>query len=162
MIKDGRCRTNVNRLVHWIRRAFRWGVEEELVPVSIHQALTAVTGLRAGRTEAKESNPVLPVPDSVIDQTLPYLPPVVADMVRFQRLTGCRPSEVCMLRPCDVDRSEVVWRYTPQRHKTEHHGHERVIMVGPKAQTVLMPYLLRETAYDLTTSYQIAMAYSPA
>ncbi len=25
-------------------------------------------------------------------------------MVRFQRFTGCRPNEVCIIRPCDVDR----------------------------------------------------------
>ena len=30
---------------------------------------------------------------TVVDATLPHLPAVVADMVRFQRLTGARPSE---------------------------------------------------------------------
>ncbi len=48
-----------------------------------------------------------------MDSTLPYLPAVVADMVRFQRLTGARPGEVCQLRPCDVDWSGDVWEYRP-------------------------------------------------
>ena len=66
-----------------------------------------------------------------------------ADMVRFQRLTGVRPSEVCIIRPGDVERSDDVWQYRPESHKTEHHGRERVIFIGPKAQDVLRPYLLR-------------------
>ncbi len=69
-------------------------------------------------------------------------------MVKFQRLTGCRPGEVCQLRPGDIDRSGEVWVYRPGSHKTEHHDRERVIFIGPKAQAVIMSYLLREaTAY---------------
>ena len=82
--------------------------------------------------------------DDVVDATLPHLSEVVADMIRFQRLTGCRPGEVCILRPCDVDTSGDVWIYRPESHKTEHHGRERVICIGPKGQDVLRPYLLRE------------------
>ena len=40
-----------------------------------------------------------------MNATLPDLPKVVADMVRFERLTGCRPGEVCQLRPADLDRT---------------------------------------------------------
>jgi len=72
-----------------------------------------------------------------------HLSPVVADMVRFQRLTGCRPGEVCAVRPRDVDQSGNVWEYRPESHKTEHHDRERVIFIGPRAQDVLRPYLLR-------------------
>ncbi len=79
-----------------------------------------------------------------VNPTLEHLPPVVADMVRFQRLTGCRPEEVCKLRPCDVELTAPSWAYRPESHKTEHHGRERVIFIGPKAQDVLRPYLLRD------------------
>ena len=69
-------------------------------------------------------------------------------MVRFERQTGCRPSEVCQLRPGDVDRTGDVWTYRPGSHKTGHQGRERVIFIGPKAQAVIRPYLLRDaTAY---------------
>ena len=56
-----------------------------------------------GRTEARETAPILPVDDAVVDATLPHLPAVVADMVRLQRLDRLRPGEVCSLRPCDVE-----------------------------------------------------------
>ncbi len=67
-------------------------------------------------------------------------------MVKFQRLAGCRPGEVCQLRPMDLDRSGEVWQYRPASHKTEHHNRERVIFIGPKAQTIILPYLLRDAA----------------
>ena len=56
--------------------------------------------------------------DAVVEATLPYLPDIVADMVRVQRLTGARPGEACSLRPADIDRTEAVWKWKPPHHKT--------------------------------------------
>jgi integrase len=144
LVKQGYVRSAINGRVDRICRIFRWAASKELLPAGIYQALRAVPGLRRGRSEAAESKPVRPVADPVVDATLPHLSPIVADMVRFQRLTGARPGEVCIMRPCEVDRSGEVWEYRPSRHKTEHHGQERLILIGPKAQAVLAPYLLRE------------------
>lgn len=83
----------MNCLAETIQRAFRWGVSQEMLPEAVYRALTTVMGLRKGRTEARETRPVRPVADEVVDVALPYLPAIVADMVRFQRLTGCRPAE---------------------------------------------------------------------
>jgi integrase len=143
MVEAGCSRPYINKLMPIIIRAFKWAAAEELIPAGIYHALRTVEGLRKGRTTAREPAPVQPVDDAVIEATLPHLPLVVIDMVRFQRLTGCRPGEVCQLRPGDIDRSEEVWAYRPASHKTEHRGKERVIFIGPKAQAVLRPYLLR-------------------
>ena len=113
------CRKTVNHLASTVRRMFRWGVTKELVPVTVYQALRAVPNVPKGRTAVRESPPVRPVEDAVVEATLPHLPTVVADMVQFQRLTGARPGGVCQLRPMDIDRSQVVWRYRPASHKTE-------------------------------------------
>lgn len=134
----------INQRIGIIKRIFKWGATKELVSESVFGALWTVPGLKRGRTEAREAKPVLPVDDATIDATLPYLPPVVADMVRLQRLIGCRPGEVCGIRPCDVDTGAEVWTYTPESHKTEHHGRERKIFIGPRGQDVLRPYLLRQ------------------
>jgi len=141
-------RRYVNDVVDKIRRCFKWGVSRELIPGSVYHGLAAVEGLRKGRTAAREPDPIPPVDDVVVNATLPYLPQVVADMVCFQRLTGCRPGEVCQVRPADIDRSGEVWLFQPASHKTEHHGKQRVVCIGPKAQTIIAPYLLSEpTAY---------------
>jgi integrase len=143
LIDAGHSRGYINKLIGIVKRMFKWAVAEELVPANVYHGLSAVEGLRKGRTTAREPDPITPVPEDVVQTTLPHLPEIVSDMVRFQRLTGCRPAEVCMVRPCDVDSSGDVWFYRPESHKTEHHGRERIICVGPKAQDVLRPYLLR-------------------
>ncbi|MCY2987192.1 MAG: site-specific integrase [Planctomycetota bacterium] len=148
LVDAGHSRPYINKLIAIIPRVFKWGAAEELVPASVYHSLRTVEGLKKGRTKAREPDPVLPVEDALVDATLPHLPLIVADMARFQHLTGCRPGEVCQVRPMDVDRSGDVWCFRPGSHKTEHHGRERIIFVGPKGQAVLLPYLLRDaTAY---------------
>ena len=143
MINEGLSRTYVNDSMGRISRMFRWAASEEMLPVTVYQALATVPGLRRYRSQAKETVPVAPVSDAVVESTLPHLPQIVADMVQVQRLTGCRPQEICLMRPADIDRTDDVWCYIPERHKTEHHGRQRAIFFGPKAQEILRPYLLR-------------------
>lgn len=38
-----------------------------------------------------------------------------------------------------------IWLYTPTSHKTAHRGKKRTIYIGPRAQAILKPWLLRET-----------------
>lgn len=143
MIRAGLCRRHINKQIGRIVRMFSWGVSQELVRPDVAAALREVKGLHKGRTEARETDPVKPVDDSLVNATLEVLPPIVADMVRLQRLTGCRPEEVCAIRPCDVDTTGPVWAYRPASHKTQHAGRERVIFIGPRGQAILRPYLLR-------------------
>ena len=145
MIDAGWCRKSVNDHVHRVRRMFRWAAENEYVPITVYQSLCAVAGLRKGRTEAPDREPVAPVDDAAVDATLPYLPGPVAAMVRLQRVCGARPGEVCAIRPCDVTIGiDGVWCYRPESHKTEHHGRERRIYIGPKGQEILRPFLDRD------------------
>lgn len=144
LIEKGQSRAYINVNICCIRRIFKWAVSEELIPVEVFQRLATVEGLKKGRTKACETSPVMPVADAAVEKTLPYLSTIIADMVRLQRFTACRPGEICMIRPCDVDTSEEVWAYRPKSHKTEHHGHQRVIFIGPKGQEVLRKYLLRD------------------
>jgi integrase len=149
MVKKDWSRTYINAQVDKIRRVFRWGASEQLVPVTVWQALRTVEALRRGRTEARETKKVRPVSTEHVETTIPHVPPLVRAMVEFQRLTGCRPDEVCRVRPLDLDTSNPsCWVYRPGsdagghgQHKTAHHDHDRLILVGPRAQEILRPYL---------------------
>jgi integrase len=108
--------------------------------VAVHQALGTVQGLQKGRSQVRESKPVEPVADAVVDATLPFLNRHVCGLVEFQRLTGCRPGEACALRWCDLDTSGAVWEYRPPHHKTAWRGKVRTVAVGPKAQELLRAF----------------------
>jgi integrase len=139
------CRTQINARVKRIRRMFKWAVEHDLVPAGVHQALCAVAPLKRGRTEARESKPVKPVARAVVEDTLPILRPMMADMVRLQLETGMRPGELVVMRACDLDMSGPVWLYRPASHKTLHHGHERVVPIGPRGQAIVRRHLTADT-----------------
>ncbi len=121
-----------------VKQIFKWAASEELVGITAYQRLQ-VCEIRNGR----KSKPIPPVADSVVAATLPCLKRIVADMVCFQRLTGIRPGELVAMQRDLIDRSGEIWIYTPVSHKTEHHGKTRTIYIGPKAQAILTPWLLK-------------------
>jgi integrase len=149
-VAGGLARPYVNNLMHCVRGCWSWGVRKELVPPACYEALLHVPALRRGKTTAREPDPVLNVEWAVVEKTLPHLLPQTAAMVRLQTYTGCRPGEVCALRPCDVEQDLLVvdnvkiWVYTPATHKTAHRGRTRKAALGPNAQAVLAPYLERD------------------
>ena len=144
MIDADWCRTLINRRMDRVKRAFKWAVAEEMVPVTVYQALRTVQGLQRGRTKVRESEPVKPVDPAHVAATLPYLDLQIQVMIDLQRLTGMRPGEVCRLPFGEVDRSAGVWLYRPGAHKTAHRGRRRVIPIGPKAKAVLVAFLRRD------------------
>ncbi len=139
-------RSVVNQRIGRIKRVFKWGVAEELISPSILHGLQAVEGLRRGRTPARETDPVEPVADNEVRAVLPFVAPHVAAMIQLQRLTGMRPGEVVLMRPCDLDRSRQVWIYEPESHKGRWRGARRLVPIGPRAQELIGPYLERDAA----------------
>ncbi len=140
MLAKGWCRSLINQRIGRVRRIFKWAAGEELVPFAVYHALTAVTGLQAGRTSARESEPIGPVDDATTEATLPFLSRHVRGLVEFQRLTGCRPGEACLLRRCDIDTGGAVWLYKPAHHKLAYKNKSRVIAIGPQGQNLLREY----------------------
>ncbi|MFO0891083.1 MAG: site-specific integrase [Isosphaeraceae bacterium] len=140
-VEQGLSRSEVNRRVSLVKQFFAWATANEMIPPKVFQALQAVRGLRKGRTEAYETERVRPVPDAWVKAVLSHVAPQVAVMIELQRLTGMRPNKVVALRTRDLSTTGAVWEYTPSSHKTEHHGKSRTIMLGPRAQGLLRPWL---------------------
>ncbi len=141
MIDSGLARSTINQRIGRIVRMFKWAVENEMLPPAVHQALAAVRGLQKNRTAARETAPVRPAVEADVQAIRPHVARQVWAMIELQLLTGMRPGEVCKLRTGDLETSGTVWVYQPAGHKTEHHGFERWIYLGPQAQAVLKPWL---------------------
>jgi integrase len=144
MPSHGWNRRYANDHIGRIKRIFKWAASQELVDHSVYQRLLTVAGIRFGEFDAmEEPAEVEPVADSVVAATIPFLSPMLVDMVHIQRLTACRPGELLIMRPSDIDRTSDIWLFVPERHKSQHRGKKRSIAIGPRAQELLAPHLLK-------------------
>ncbi|QDT34828.1 tyrosine-type recombinase/integrase [Thalassoglobus polymorphus] len=134
-------RTQVNKSISRLKSVFRWGVENEMVPAEIVMALDCVKGLQKGRCDAKESEPILPVPDDDFAASLTCMTKKVSTICQLLVLTGARVSEVRRMRVGDIDTSGEVWLLRPGSHKNAWRGKDRTIFIGPKGQALLMPFI---------------------
>jgi integrase len=141
MIQRGWSRKNINIQVCRIRHVFRWASDNELIPPSVYHGVKAVSGLQKGRSNAKEPEPIKPVPEEHVNAIREFVSRQVWAMIQLQLLTGMRPGEVVIMRTCDLDTSGCIWLYRPVQHKLQHHGLERIVYLGPRAQEVLKPWL---------------------
>ena len=62
MVRTGLCRNVVNARTNRIRRRFKWGVENQLVDPIVLQGLQSIAPLKQGRSAARETSRVKPVP----------------------------------------------------------------------------------------------------
>jgi integrase len=140
-VRQGLSRGECNRRTNLIKQAFRWAAAKEMAPKGVYHELLAVAGLKKGRCEAPDPAPVGPVPDAIVERTIEHLCPTVAAMVRLQLASAMRPGELVVMRACDLNMSGPIWEYRPGEHKGEHLEKDRVIMLGPRAQEIIRPFL---------------------
>lgn len=138
-------RNTVNKYTGTVRRMFRWAASQELIDVTVYQALATLDNVRKRRTTARETAPIMPVNDRHLEKVLAIAPRVMRDMIQVQLLTGARPGEVCALRRGDIDVSGDVWLAVLQEHKGawRESAQPRTIAIGPQAQVIIKNYLLR-------------------
>lgn len=141
MVKKGWARSFVNACCGKIKSVFLWAGAREMVTMERAYRIKAAPGLVRGQTTAPETKPIKPVAQETVWATLPYLSRIVSAMVQIQWYTGMRPGEVCLMRICDIDRSQAPWVYRPARHKTEHHDAEREVYLGPQCREILAPLI---------------------
>ncbi len=138
-----RSRKYLNRLTNEIRSVFKWGVGQELVPPHVLTGLKALNPLVAGEGGFERARRKL-VPVEHVRETAKHLSPIVRDMLTVQLATGMRPSEVCAIKPCDIERKGDVWLFMPNKHKTAWKGVEREIPLLGEARAVIENYLNRK------------------
>ncbi len=150
MVKEGLTRGYIKeimrRFIRMWRKAKRYVPDRNYLEVKEYHE-DCVKKSDAG----KESRIVLPVDPAVVERTLPFLPPVVADMVRLHRLLGCRGSELCDLTRGMIDTTPDVNGNivaTLVKHKTARHGHSRKLYFNATAQAILAKYMDDRGAED--------------
>ncbi len=141
MIDAGLARTTINGQVGRIRRTLRWAVSRQLLRPDVLVAAASLAPLRAGRSEARETIRVGPVPDEHVEAVLPLLSPPLRAAAEVLRATGARTGEILAMRVGDLDVTADPWEYRPRSHKTEHRGKARLILLGPRARDVILPLL---------------------
>ena len=148
--KGGLSRRYVNDHIGIIKRMFRWAVAEELIPLETYQLLETLENIEKVDNEVavREREKVHPANLWHVRAVLRVVSPQIRAMIRLQLWTGMRPDEVTIMRPCDIRRDQDVWIYVPEDHKMDYKDIERIVPVGPNAQKILAPWLVREpTAY---------------
>jgi integrase len=143
-IEEGKARVYCNRLTNGVIRIFRWGVSQELSTESAFRRLRTIEPLRTGQTEAPETDPVVPVPVEHVRLTAAKLSPVLRAMIRVQIATGMRPSELCNMRSCEIDRSGSTWVYRPAKHKNANKKKTRAVPIIGDAREAIIDYMNRD------------------
>jgi integrase len=136
-------RRYINKATAIIKRCFSWCASEELIPAETSNSLIPVKGLKKRRTNAREKLTVGPVADEMVEATLPHVSELTRDIIRVMRVTGARPGEVLEMVAAGIDwTDQSCWVYRPSHHNTAHHDKGRAILIGPRAQEIILPLWL--------------------
>lgn len=140
-------RSTINRRLQYIIRMVKWCIERGHSTPEQLIGLNAVEKLRKGRYRVKDGEPVRPVSEEAVKAVTPHLPPQMQAWVELLQLTGMRPGEARIMQLRDLERitanNKPGFRYTPCKHKTEHHGkRRRVFLVGRAYQITIRANLI--------------------
>jgi integrase len=149
--------TVINQRIGRIRHIFRWGAGdapgEGLVKPETVVALQMLRDLRAGRGQARETEPVEAADEESFWAVMPYLSKPLRGLLQLVYWTGMRPGEVCRLRGQDLDlqgsdgfgrKHEGLWCYrvpAKMAHCRSRSKQWQYYFLGPEAQEVLKPWL---------------------
>ena len=134
-------RATIRSRINAVRKCWRWAEQRRMVPPGSWEHLRTLEHVKPGRTPAKESKMVDPVPWGQVEAVLPHLTSPIRTCVLLQWWSGMRPSEALTMTGRQIQRTGTVWLYRPVQHKGVWRGRDRIVRLGPKAQAILEPVL---------------------
>lgn len=146
MLVENLSRKVINNRINRIRLVCRWAARPPRRWLTAAQLtdLSLVEPLKRGRTEAREAPGIAPVDWETVSTTIAAADLELATAIELHWQTGMRPGELIgMTRDALTAKGPDLWPYQPAKHKTSHHGHRRVIPIGPNGLSVLRPWLQR-------------------
>ena len=137
---DRYCRQEINARITRIKSALTWAAQRRIIPAAVVAEICLLKPIPRGRY--RDNPKVKPVPIEHVLATLPYLSSTVAAMVRLQLITGCRPEEIRIMRPRDIDRElkNGCWRYKPAHHKTQRFSEIKIIPLNEAARAIIAEF----------------------
>lgn len=134
-------RSTINAYCWEVKAFFRWYVYKEKINIAVYQALATVPSLQRGRSQARETMPISPVPLSSIWRLREYLPKHWYTLCWLHIYTAARPGELIGRKLKEIEMGKHVWTVHLDKHKNKWRGQERVIVMGPASQALLKPLI---------------------
>lgn len=146
---QGRVREQINKEIGRIRRCFKWGVNEDMVPAAALVNLQAVPDLAIG--EGIDNDDVQPVPIRDLIRVSWKVNQMIRDMIFIQVRVGMRPGELCAMRGEELHEGSVRigtntvtvpggLLFAPTEHKNKKRKKILVYLIGPRAKKLLEKY----------------------
>lgn len=142
MAGEGASKSYIRGCLRRVRSAWRWATAAGLVSAETMGRLSAMRPVQEGGPGRPRPTPTMEQLEAVLEA----LPEAWRVPIEVQLRGGMRVNELLQMRPRDieVDRKRGLWLYRPPTHKTAHRGAERVVPLGPRAQSLLRPILPRD------------------
>lgn len=141
-------RVTINNNCGRIRTVWRWAERQRLLPRGSWANLRTLPPLLANDARVKESPRRRATTWEELQQVLGCCVPPLRAALLVQWWTGCRSQDVRRMKVGQVDRRESIWIYHPHTHKNAWRGQERDVLIGPRAQEVLLPWLEDKTPVE--------------
>lgn len=139
--------TYCNKLMGYLRSILKWGIGRKLFSAANILEIQAVEPIGEGDEvySLGETEPRDEVPDWVVQKSIPFLSPMMADIVRLIRGACLRPSELVRMRCQDIMMSKdgVV---EIGHHKTDRFHVKRFAAFTPGEMRILRKYTAGKSA----------------
>ena len=155
MVDNGWAKRTINLRIGAVKQMFHHAMMRDLITGEQYAKIRGVPRIKADDPRVKPPRAVQPVPVDVVERTLPYFPPIIADIVQVQLKAGMRAAEVCQMRfdALHWDADGILW-YRPAKHKTASKGKKRNILLGPHSQAILQKYGIEpNTPFPVDSEY---------
>lgn len=142
MVGRGWSRSTINRSVRFLVAMLKWAVSEELLEDhGIYAKANDIPNLRAGELGVANGKKIDTIPEARINAVREHLSSVINAMIDLQLVTGMRPGELVVMCAAEIDTSADIWSYEPARHKNQHRGQSREVLLDRQAIAIIKPFM---------------------
>jgi len=147
LVQYGLAVKTVNDRCALVKAMCDWAAQKQVLSKSVAYGIRVIKPLKEGNYGVKASKKIKPIPIQWIAATCRHTTPVVAAMIKLHFYGAMRSTDVCTIRPCDIDqkslKNDELWVYYPPFHNEQSKGNKHRVLLGKRAQKILMPFLLR-------------------